>query len=43
MKIRNKSIEKSRGIELEDYLFSVSGEESNRIEKPLEKKKIEFL
>ncbi|MFH0969584.1 MAG: penicillin-binding protein 2 [Patescibacteria group bacterium] len=30
----------SRGIELEDYLFSVSKEESARIEFPLEKKKL---
>lgn len=33
-------IKKSKGIELEDYLFSVSEEESARIEIPLEKKKL---
>lgn len=39
-KNKNKEIQ---GIELEDYLISVSQEESSRIEVPLEKKKIKIF
>ena len=37
---RKNKIKSSKGVELEDYLFSVSKEESAMIEFPLEKKKL---
>ena len=37
---KKNKIKSSKGIELEDYLFSVSEEDSARIEFPLEKKKL---
>lgn len=40
---RNKKIELLNGLELEDYLFSVSEKESSGIEIPLERKKINLF
>ena len=40
---KKNRIKSSKGIELEDYLFSVSEEESSRIEFPLEKRKLGFF